>query len=335
MPPEMTDRAPYPDARPAAGPGNPDPLVGRELVDRPVHHRIMAAADGECPLQNLKNSNPLSPDSPVEQPSLRIANQHQLKDWVARSLADGAAPSSQLRNAIRDMMAGHTPGQMQPAGAADASTGAIAGPSWWWRWSPALAAGLLLLLTLGIQLQIAASRTSDQPQAWHALGIDDGPQWLSVGEFNQFGRRHVQCSRGIESLYNRERFLENGQISANRIGSFLGTHVPSDAIDLNTLGFELIDAGSCHLPGKQSVHLVYQPVGNDASHDTLSLWIAPADAQWHNRLAEGRPLLIDGPMVPHPMAVWRRADLVFFLVSDSSQSSQAAVNLISHPQPHL
>ncbi|MCC5829609.1 MAG: hypothetical protein JJU36_09200 [Phycisphaeraceae bacterium] len=307
----------------------------------------MAISDNELDAESALNQPELAHLEP-EGLRARVADHQAVRSWAKKALIRTSGPSESLRTSIAQLLSEsspHTttrePSSTRPALVAAAlnepqsdrnDTTRYTRPTWWWRWSPALAAAVLLMLTLSIAFNASSSRVVGS-ETWAAMGVDQPPEWLSAGDFNRFSRRHVRSSRGVETLDQTERFSESDAISLGQVASFLQVSRVPDSLDFSPQGFVLSEAGFCRIPGRDSVHLVYRHEADERRADSFSIWVIRADGQWRERVIDRDFVTIDGRNVPHPMNVWREGDLVFFMVADCSDAILMPMLKLRPPKP--
>lgn len=149
-----------------------------------------------------------------------------------------------------------------------------------------------------------------------------GHDFLPVQQVRLFAKRHVSCTRMLEALMHIERFPQDVQTLPVAVGDFLGERLSAGmSLDLNGLGYQFAGAGECMVPGKDSVHLIYHALPGSDRNDTLSLWMK-AD---HGKLdiAPGKIHAANGPDAAHPILVWRDGGVIYYLVGDSAQHTEA------------
>ena len=123
---------------------------------------------------------------------------------------------------------------------------------------------------------------------------------------------HVDCSRAPD-LHTAEFPKELGDLKGS-LEKYLGRPVPYP--DLNSIGYQYIGAGPCAKPLENMAHLLYRAKGGPIT-DTVSLFVqrdGPA-----NKLQDGKVYWAAGKDAAHPMIVWRRDNMTFYLVGDADK----------------
>ena len=234
------------------------------------------------------------------------------------ALADRIEEQSRLRNACASTM--DRPEHRCPADLRDKLTAltagsdteapAVAGRIGLPRWLAPLAAAAVLAIGTVTAVQVIQSvRSTTTPLGPGApltlVGIDQT-------QANLFQARHDACSDDLDQeLMGVAEFPTSLDELDNRLATAVESSLGRAHLDLSTLGFKYLGAGYCHVPGPESIHMVY---GNDQGHH-LSLWVRADDG----RLTV-EPGKLYGPPADSPQAgrlvIWRDGDVIFYLFGD-------------------
>jgi anti-sigma factor RsiW len=230
-----------------------------------------------------------------------LAAEVQLRQAVSQYLAKGAAlPSDALRERIQDLarageMAFELSSTKQPAVTAPSPRRPMRA---WFIWPAAAAAMVFLAVGLWMGREIYGGSPS---------GGGPVPATL-VADVTHI---HVDCSRAPE-LHNAPFPKELGNLEGS-LEKYLGRPVPWP--DLSSIGYKYIGAGPCAKPLENTAHLLYRAIGGPVT-DTVSLFVqrdGPQDLQ------EGKVYWAAGKDAAHPMIVWRRDNMTFYLVGDADK----------------
>jgi len=121
---------------------------------------------------------------------------------------------------------------------------------------------------------------------------------------------HVDCSRA-PSLHHLPFPHELGDLK-DALQADLGRDEPYP--DLSAMGYQYVGAGPCSKPMEGTVHLLYQST-NSPVVDTMSLFVQKFHGQLN--IADGKIYWAQDKTAAHPMLVWRRGSLVYYLVGDA------------------
>jgi anti-sigma factor RsiW len=136
---------------------------------------------------------------------------------------------------------------------------------------------------------------------------------------------HVDCSRA-PSLHNLPFPHQLGELQ-NSLKTYLGRSEPYP--DLSGIGYQYVGAGPCAKPLEGTAHLLYKSIRGPIT-DTLSLFVQ----EYHGQIQveDGKVYWGQGPDSAHPMIIWRKGNLVFYLVGDAPSSVEAAAGVMDiHP----
>jgi hypothetical protein len=288
---------------------NPDP-----------QQQLAAFADGELDgEQNLAVLQRLGEDPATAE---HVAGHQKLRQAVAGVMDDPALKApAELRDRISQLA------QTVPAhdhNGQHADTGSDTGPSvlaFIGRWIPAAVAAVLLIGAL-VALNMVNNSGSGQ--------LIGSSNILNASMVDQFGSRHFKCSRGIAPMYGTDQFPQDLTQLPGALSEYFGQPVEPDALNLSALGFQFDVAGLCILPGKGSVHIVYESQAPTGQTDTLSLWLRPYEADLD--IEPDKLYASQATQETYPMIVWRHGDMVYYLVGDDYDTVQRAFDAISQNQ---
>ncbi len=281
--------------------------MDRKLDHDEVRGYLAAFADGELDVeQNLRVLEHMAMDP---QSTRRVMHQQQLRQAVGRVIrGDAPGAPADLRGkveaALADVPATNTPRSTR----APRSVLAVIG-----RWAPAAVAAVLLVSALTVL------RTADSS----GPAVAGADVLFSAAKVQEFGRRHVSCSRMLDRLHGSELFPRQVSQLPGALTAYLGDSGPVlGSLDLTGLGYRFVGAGKCLVPGTGSVHLVYEAAERTARSDSLSLWIRAYDGK--TDIEPGKLYTASGPSAVHPVLVWRVGDVVYYLVGDGPEQTRVA-----------
>lgn len=329
MPESPSNPMPSPNRPPAPGP-SPSPSPSQELTDAEFRKYLAAFADGELDVE--QNLRVLQYMAMHPQATRRVMHQQQLRQAVKRSIVSQTplAPRH-VREALEELAVSEPLGSMGPSASMDMRTGgggALTG--WFRRWAPAAAAVLILAVSL-VALQLSSRG---------AGGFDSPGEAVLVGLKNseRFANRHDHCSKDPTMLHRGAMPTTLDALPAG-VSSYLGqAKLPNLDVQAAT-GFRFKAAGECTLPGKGSVHLVYERAGQGAgatgvsgdgrAGERVSIWMTRYRA---DRTVDAGKLYVAHADAKHPMLVWREGDLLCYLVGDSEESTRAVAAAVRGSQ---
>ncbi len=132
------------------------------------------------------------------------------------------------------------------------------------QWAPLAVAAMVMFAALVVFFN-AEDRTGPGQQA----GI------LPVGMIEQFDRRHMRCSMKLDELHPGpfKNELAVAEVEATARDYLSGAGLPS--LDLSRFDYRFREAGECTIPGRKSVHLIYEKIEPkaDGQRMSASLWI--------------------------------------------------------------
>ena len=282
---------------------------------------LAALADGELDLSQSPQARQLLSEDP--QAAVQIACQQQLRRSVAAAM-DGPAMRcpEDLRASLHEMAAeadassdlSQTP-PPTPAASMPPYTGepvlARIG-----RWAPAAVAAVLLVAATAV---FFATGTGGLGQPGTAV--------LDVQAVQTFGHRHTLCaSDPSERLVGHERFGDSLEQLPGNLNDYFSRSADGLSLDLSSAGYEYQLTGVCSLPGSGSVHIVYQNKSNP--DQMMSLWVIPAQQEISEQMEAGRVYVEAAADLDHPVILWEDNGLLFYLVGDSLQDAQNAVQTL-------
>jgi anti-sigma factor RsiW len=139
-------------------------------------------------------------------------------------------------------------------------------------------------------------------------------------------RIHVDCSRAPD-LHTAAFPKELGNLQGS-LEKYLGRPVPYP--DLSSIGYQYIGAGPCAKPLENMAHLLYRHKGGPIT-DTVSLFVQRDGSLMD--LQEGKVYWAAGKDAAHPMIVWRRDNMTFYLVGDADQPVLQAAQVMGVGAP--
>ncbi|MGB0768595.1 MAG: hypothetical protein ACPGYV_12920, partial [Phycisphaeraceae bacterium] len=187
------------------------------------------------------------------------------------------------------------------------------------RWAPSAVAAVLL---------IAAGVLFTQSYAPGPGSLNtQAASFLTVDQVQSFTGRHFDCAEQPERMKQAERFGTVTEFDAlpGKLGEYFETSTDGMKLSLDGIGYDYQLTGACSLPGSGAVHIVYR---NQADPDqAISVWIKPIDAS-QDTLEPGRVYVEAGQDLAHPVIFWRKGDLLYYLVGDSLQDCDKAVQAL-------
>ncbi|MEM9415584.1 MAG: hypothetical protein AAGA29_08935 [Planctomycetota bacterium] len=286
---------------------------------------LSALADGELDLR--ENPDAVSQIAGDPQGVQRIAFQQQLRRSVASAMD---SPSMRCPDALRaqieqlaDSASGETateqpqpPAQtadLAPAAVQPAVIGRIG------RWAPAAAAAVLLL-----------AATAAFFSGWWSSPIGPATPVLDVSMVQTFAKHHLHCSEDPAArLHNPERFGQGLDELPASLSDYFDRSVDGVGLDLSAVQYDYQLAGVCNIPGSGAVHLVYRH--HNQPGRAMSLWIIPASEENALEMQPGRVYVEAAEGLDHPVILWEDGGLIFYLVGDSLEDVQHAVETLHPP----
>jgi len=276
---------------------------------------LSALADGETDELTAEQREAVLRRLATEPPAAaRVAVEVRLRQAVSRYMSESApSPSDALRRWIEDMVR-----ETAPDGASTESISSkiqlrhMPGRSriFW----PAAAAAMVFLV---IGLWIGSAMHGEPANV-------AGPVPASlVADVTHI---HVDCSRAPD-LHSAAFPKELGNLKGS-LEKYLGRPVPYP--DLSSIGYEYIGAGPCAKPLDNAAHLLYRAKGGPIT-DTVSLFVQRDGPL--KKLEEGKVYWAAGKDAAHPMIVWRRDNMTFYLVGDADKPVLAAAAVMGVAAP--
>ncbi len=272
----------------------------------------------------------------------RVAAEARFRGELAKKLAQATpAPSSALRKRIAALVVGEegtapaSNGQPGPlplrmTGADDDATTPSApamrrlptrNPSFWAGSGWKAVAACLLVGGGALVGRMSVGRPPQQVVVPPAAQSPVSPSFILAAT-----KIHVDCSRAPDA--HTAIFPEVLGELASTLKASLGRPVPYP--DLSAVGYDYIGAGPCGAQWPGTVHLLYRHTQGGAVRDTVSLFVQADSGDV--RIEPGKLYQAAGKEAAHPLLVWRRDKLVFYLVGDAEKPLlQAAATLGETP----
>ncbi len=263
----------------------------------PETNPVMALADGE------QASLPVGGDAVAAM----LAHQAQLRRATKTAMDEfGACPAD-----LRAMFAAPLAPAAQTANLRLAAAPAPSlrfAPKKWHRY--AVAASLLLALGLGI----AVGRGGGPVPGLQTAMADDQLADRLID-------RNVLCADHQELLRNTGLFVNDvREMPAFMLKKF--GQLPAFGLNFAAVGYDYKLAGTCSVPGPDSIHAFYE----NGKGQALSLWVRRADG--HLKTEPGRVRISLPPKSPKAVAAWRdAAGLEYYLVAPSIEELERVLRL--------
>lgn len=257
-----------------------------------------------------------------EEPELarQVAHQQQLRQMVQASASDRYPGAPQdLRNQLTQLAQTTTDAQTATSTHSNASgdaggvIGRVGSVS---RWAPAAVAAVLLI---GAAVMFFAA--NDNNRSTSTLASSSAGDILPASQVEMFGKRHTACAQMLSQLHTDPALPKNLQALPESIAErFQASRTP--VLDLSSLGYTFDRVGQCTIPGEDAVHLIYKTLPGTGHTDHLSLWVVSDHGQL-SKLAAGT-VYTCGKNKAHPVIVWRKGGLIYYLTGDSLQTTERA-----------
>ena len=288
--------------------------MNQPMDDNEVRRYVEAFADGELDVeQSLRLLERMAMDP---QTTKRVLHQQQLRQRTARVMGEPGQAPAELRQQLEQMaQSTPAPGEMAPtAHRSDqrrrrARRGVVARIG---RWTPAAAAAVLLITTISIIGLNQQANPTPPPTQSNSL--------LTSSQVDRFERRHVRCSQGVDPMMKPWLFPDHVTKLPGALTDYFDRPMQVGALDLSVLGYDYVEAGECRVPGRGAVHVLYRAAAGSDRSDTLSLWMRREDDQLD--LEPGRLYVAAGDESPHPLVIWKRGGMVYYLAGDALERVQ-------------
>ncbi len=186
------------------------------------------------------------------------------------------------------------------------------------HWAPAAVAAVLLIGALAV---FFTPRT----------GIETAGVLVSDQQLELFGRRHSTCSSDLGKLVSNIPSPTNIAALPGTIDDYFGDTAGQidSALDLSVLGYTYEQVGTCSVPGRRSVHVVYKAAPDSGRTGSISLWIKPDTGK-----APITPGVLHTAETPsgNPVLLWKRDGRVYYLVGDARDDAQQAAQMLASSQ---
>ncbi|MEM7682358.1 MAG: hypothetical protein AAF288_10425 [Planctomycetota bacterium] len=186
-------------------------------------------------------------------------------------------------------------------------------------WVPAALAACLLVAAVGVFLSIGSG---DRP-----VTAGQGP--LPADLVASFFSEHNKCVTGAGTPMDTQAFPSTVEALPAMLAERFNKAQMPGRFDLAQVGLEYDMAGSCQLPAKGAVHVVYQDPDR-RGRGGLSVWVREVDDRSPQNMEPQRAYMAsDGP--DRAMIFWRADGFDFFLVSDRADQAMAAAEAVGMP----
>ncbi len=275
----------------------------------PIHDQeLLAYADGElnedrrAAVQRALAENPNLAAKIDELTQLRKASRQAIHNATPK------APDS-LRQMIADLDIDSEPIPFNDK-AKPINDSATRHKTWPWRTTlSAVAAMLLIVVGASLYVMSLNSNTNLGP-------IQEKKTYTLAQLAESVTNKHLACST-LEDHFIDPDFPRSVSDLGPAAEKFMSQPVLTP--DLSSIGYEFAGAGPCHVPGGQTLHLLYQSTetGNFIS---LFSQLHP----WKIDLEDGHHAIGAGPDAEHPMLIWRSGGIIYFLVCDDFGACEKA-----------
>lgn len=286
-------------------------------LPKTMDEMLLALADGELDFAD----QPQVMAKLAEDPSAahRLAHEQRLKQACAKAMTGPEMKCpNELAGKLLAMAAGEstaakpvTSPPIAPQQAPYAGPPVIARIG---RWAPAAVAAVLLVAA-GVLFSQANPGTAEI----NTRSID----FLNPDQITNLTGRHFDCAERPDRLKNPDQFGGNDfEQLPGKLGDYFDTEATKLSLNLDGIGYDYQLTGTCSLPGRGAVHIVYHKQANP--DQSISVWIVPAKPE-HEMLTEGRVYSEVGDNLLRPVIFWRDGGLLYYLVGDSIQDCDKAV----------
>ena len=192
-------------------------------------------------------------------------------------------------------------------------------------WAP-LAAAAMLLITAAAFYAIPEAPGGPAARGFETPAVVAADSLLTAADIDRFAARHNTCTRDVSRLVEAARFPMQVEALPEALADYFHASLADLSLDLSRIGYRYRATGLCSAPGPGAVHLTYAALSAaDDQTPGLSLWIRPDDGRLS--LEEGRLYLASHDDTP-AVLIWRRQDMVFYLMGDDPGSVDQAVAIL-------
>lgn len=286
--------------------------------DKPMtmDEMLMALADGELDFADQPQVLAKIADDPKA--AHRLAHEQRLKQACGKVM-DGPEMKcpNELAGKLLAMAGDGSKKTPAPAQTTPTKQDTYAGPpviARIGRWVPTAIAAVLLLAA-GVLFNQANTGSS---------GIGTTTVGLSDRDIQNFTGRHFDCAERPDRLKNPDQFGgKNFEQLPGKLRDYFDTSADTLSLNLDGIGYDYQLTGTCSLPGSGAVHIVYHK--QDNPEKSISVWIVAADKAKQGELVEGRVYSEVGDNLLRPVIFWRDGGLLYYLVGDSIEDCDKAV----------
>ncbi|MEO0476414.1 MAG: hypothetical protein AAF085_10675 [Planctomycetota bacterium] len=286
----------------------------RDETPKSMDEMLMALADGELDFADQPHVLAMIAEDPKA--ARRLAQEQRLKQACAKAMN---GPEMKCPNELAGKVLALA-GSGAPKAAAPETTSqpksqaAYDGPpvlAKIGRWVPAAVAAVLL---------VAAGVLFNQANTG---GPSAGSEIVTVSDIAKLTGRHFDCAERPDRLKNPDQFGgKDFEQLPGKLGDYFNTDVDKLSLNLDGIGYDYKLTGTCSLPGSGAVHIVYHK--QDNPDKSISVWIVPTKPE-HDKLQEGRVYSEVGDDLLRPVIFWRDGGLLYYLVGDSLEDCDKAV----------
>jgi len=313
-----------------------------EAREHQIRQFVAAFADGELDLeQTIEVLSRLTIDPAT---TARVDHQQRLREAVRRvmrgpecrghSTRCPEAIRREIERVCRDAAASEPSAQLEASPRAASSSAPSTEPdnpggparhgvlASLGRWFPlAAAAALLLVGAAGLYVMRGTGVVPFEGRI------------VNAALAQQFDVRHTACSTDVSELYNHLQFPENVEALPEAVAGTVGHSIPGLApLDLSIMGYRYVRAGRCEVPGEPAVHVIYRAEAG-GSDDALSVWVTTDRGQIED-LEKDRLYMAQVPETGHPLVLWRRGGLVYYLLGETLPAVESAANILPGREGH-
>lgn len=279
--------------------------MSKPMDEQEKRKQLLALADGE--LEGDEKVAALEQIADDPQAARAVIHQEKLREAVSKSMQASAPAAPQvLRNSVAAI-----------ANEANAQPLAQIGPGSFARWSPAIAAALLLAGSVALYYQMATNTGSSyQPR----VTVTHSPaRLLSNEQMHRFSNRHEACASMRDQLHEADWPTRISELPV-ALSEHLGASTYR-GLDLTAAGYEFAGAGPCRVPGEPSAHLIYRPA-EDQNLTPISLWMRLDDGRFD--IPENRTHMVKTDSSTNPILIWRHSGIIYYIVGDAAEHLEKA-----------